>query len=344
MRVSSAYLLSELISIFILSTSVHAQLNWNIYTEGGFFNSKDINSSQPRNLLFRMDGNANYFYSENDISASAKVRVRPEFYGFDNNFKSLKFKASGDYYKKQESMSWGINLTGQKNFYQNNNTNFNYSIFLLAVNSDWYEFEDYSISSQFGYAYQTASENIEQNLDLLFLDAKIIECLFPNNNSGLGFYIERFTIDNKYLSKFTNSPGTNKGWRYGPQISFDYLKNGLVSLEYRFLFHSSQVTEYPSYEHWIRFIAGKIFSERWSIFLLADYYNRRFTLKEEEPVESFLIYNPIDNENKINVKLAYEITDGFEVYLKSGYFKENFFDQRFNFKGWNMLLGLGIDD
>jgi len=90
--------------IFILSTSVHAQLNWNIYTEGGFFNSKDINSSQPRNLLFRMDGNANYFYSENDISASAKVRVRPEFYGFDNNFKSLKFKASGDYYKKQESM------------------------------------------------------------------------------------------------------------------------------------------------------------------------------------------------------------------------------------------------
>lgn len=344
MRVSSAYLLGELISIFLLSSTVHAQLNWNIYTEGGFFNSKNITYSQPDNLLFRMDGNVNYFYSENDVSASAKIRIRPEFYGFDNSFRSLKFKASGDYYEKQESMGWGINLTGQKNFFQSSGTNFNYSVFFLAINSDWYEFEDHSISAQFGYAYQTASENIEQNLDLLFFDMKIIKSLFLNNNSSLGFYIERFTIDNKYLSQFTNSLVTNKGWRYGPQISFDYLEHVLVSLEYRFLFHSSQVTKYPSYEHWIRFIAGKIFSERWSMFLLADYFIRRFSLKEEKPTELFLVYNPIDNENKINVKLAYEIKNGFEVYMKSGYFKENFFDQRFNFEGWNLLLGLEIND
>lgn len=344
MRVSSAYLLSELISIFILSSHIHAQLNWDIYTEGGFFNSKDINDSQPRNLLFRMDGNVNYLYLENDVSASAKVRVRPEYYGFDNNFKSLKFKASGDYYKKQESMGWGINLTGQKNFYRTSSTNFDYSVFLLTINSDWYEFEDYSLSTQLGYAYQTASENIEQNLDILFLDTKIIKSLFSNNNSGLGFYIERFTIDNKYLSKFTNSAATNKGWRYGPQISFDYLENVLVSLEYRFLLHSSQVTRYPSYEHWVRFITGKIFSERWSIFLLADYYSRKFTLKEEAPAATFLLYNPIDNENKVNVKLAYEIKDGLEIYVKTGYFKEIFFDQRFNFEGWNLLLGLEINN
>jgi len=344
MRVSAVYLLSELISIFILSTPVYAQLNWNIYTEGGFFNSKNINYSQPHNLLFRMDGSLNYFYSENDIAASAKIRVRPEFYGFDNSFRSLKFKASGDYYKKQESMGWGINLTGQKNFYQSGSTNFDYSIFLLAINCDWYEFEDYSISSQFGYAYQTASENVEQNLDLLFLDTKIIKSLFLNNNSSLGFYIERFTIDNKYLSKFISTPVTNKGWRYGPQISFDYLENGLVSLEYRFLLHSSQVTKYPSYEHWVRFIAGKIFLERWSIFLLADYYDRRFTLKEEKPVDTFLIYNPIDSENKVNIKLAYDINSSLEIYLKSGYSKEIFFDPRFNFEGWNLLLGLEIND
>lgn len=344
MRVSAVNLLGGLISIFILSPSIHAQVNWNIYSEGGFFNSEGSNSSKQHDLLFRMDGNVNYFYSENDVSAYVKFKVRPEFYGFDNNFRSLKFKASGDYYKKQENVNWGINLRGQKNFYQNNNTDFNYSVFLLAINSNWYEFEDYSISTQFGYAYQTASENIEQNLDLLFLDTKIVKSLFPNNNSGLGFYMERFTIDNKYLSKLTNSASTNKGWRYGPQISFDYLENVVVSLEYRFSLHSSQVTEYPSYEHWIRFVAGKIFSERWSIFFLADYYNRRFTLKEEEPIETFLIYNPLDNENKVNIKLAYEINDSFEAYLKSGYSKEIFFDPRFNFEGWNMLLGFEIGD
>src|SRR3972149_7714866 len=344
MRISAAYFLLGLIFTSIPSSFSIAQISWNINTEGGFFNLNNDGSSKLHDLLFRIDGNLNYFYSDNGVSASAKFKVRPEFYGFNNNFKSLKFKASGGYYKKEENINWGINLTGQKDFYQNNITDFNYSVFLLAVNSDWYELLECPISVQLGYAYQTASAKIEQNLDLLFLDAKIFKTLFPNNHSGLGFYIERFTIDNKYLSKFTNSTSTNKGMRYGPQISFNYLENGIVNIECRFLLHSSQVTQYPSYEHWIRFIAGKIFSERWSIFLLADYYNRRFTLKEEEPVESFLIYNPIDNENKINVKLAYEITDGFEVYLKSGYFKENFFDQRFNFKSWNMLLGLGIDD
>ena len=342
MRIAATHFLLGPIFIFLSTSLITAQVNWNVYTEGGFFNSEGNTFSKPSELLFRLDGNINYFYSEDNLSASAKFKVRPEFYGFNNNFKSLKFKASGDYYKNEVNMNWGINLTGQKNFYQNNNTDFNYSVFQLAINSDWYEFEDYSISAQFGYAYQIASENIEQNLDIIFLDAKIIKSLFSYNNSGLGFYIERFTIDNKYLSKLTNSASTNKGMRYGPQMSFDYFENVVLSLEYRFLLHSSQVTEYPSYEHWIRFITGKIFLERWSIFLLADYYNRRFTLKEEKPADAFLIYNPLDNENKVNIKLAYEINDGFEVYLKSGYFKENFFDPRFNFEGWNMLLGFEL--
>ena len=240
----------------------------------------------------------NYFYSADDVSAAVKFKVRPEFYGFKDNFRSLKFKTSGNYSQKEEIMNWGIKLSGQKNFYQNNVTDFNYSSFLLAIYCDWYDFNDYPISAQLGYAYQTASENIEQNLDLLFLDLKIFKSLFSNNNSGLGFYIEQFVIDNKYLSKFTNSTSTNKGMRYGPQISFDYIGNVVLSLEYRFLLHSSQVTKYPSYEHWIRFIAGEIFSERWSMFLLLDYYDRRFTLKEEKSDDTFLIYNPLDNEKQ----------------------------------------------
>jgi hypothetical protein len=342
MRISAVYSFLGLIFVIISTSLINAQVNWNINSEGGCLNSKGSYFSKPRDLLFRTDGNLSYFYLTDDVSASVKFKVRPEFYGFRDNFRSLKFKASGGYNQKDENMNWGITLTGQKNFYQNNITDFNYSTFLLAVNSDWNEFGDYPISAQLGYAYQTASENIEQNLDLLFLEIKIFKTLFPNNSSGLGFYVERFTIDNKYLSKFTNSTSTNKGMRYGPQISFYYLENGIVSIEYRFLLHSSQVTQYPSYEHWIRFIAGKIFSEKWSIFLLADYYNRRFTLKQVHPVETFLIYNPLDNENKVNIKLAYEINNSFEVYLKSGYFKENFFDQQFNFEGWNMLLGIEI--
>lgn len=342
MRELGGFSIFGLILSFIISFEVHTQVSWNVYSEGGVFVSPNQNESSANDLLLRLDGNINYLYLNDDVSASLKLKVRPEFYGSNDEFRTLKFKAAGNYFQKEESMNWGIILTGQKNYYYTNNSNFNHSIFMISVNSDWYENEENPISAQLGYAYQTASENVEQNLDLIFIDTKIFTRLFPKNNSGAGIYLERFTIDNKYLSKFTNSLSINKGWRYGPQISFDYLENGIVSIEYRFLFHASQVTEYPSYEHWLRFIAGKIFSERWSIFLLADYYNRRFTLKEEQSVETFLIYNSIDTENKINVKLACEINDGFEVYLKSGYFREKFINQRFNFEGWNVLLGFEL--
>lgn len=328
----------------VLVVSANAQVDWDIKTEGGFSNSANNLSVKSSDVLFRMDGNLQYLYSQNDYSASVKFKVRPEIYGFNKNFRSIKFKALGDYYQKEDVINWGINLIVQKNFYYSQTADFNYSIFALSINADWYEFAKYPITTQIGYAYQTASENIEQNLDLLFIDIKAYKSLFHHNNFGYGFYIEKFSIENKYLSKLTNSENTNKGWRLGPQISFDYQDEEVVRIEYRFLMHSSQLTKYPSYENWIRLIAGKIFLDKWSVFLLADYYDRHFTLKENKFTETNLIYNPLDIENRINIKIAYEVSSPFEIYLKSGYFKENFFDQKYNFDGWNVLLGLEISD
>ena len=339
--VEISFLCTFLIMLFLFSSS-NAQINWNIYTEGGYFNSVNGNSSQPNDLLLRLDGNLNYSYSKDNVLAAVKLKVRPEVYGSDNNFRSLKLRASGNYSQANESLNWGVDLAGQRNFYQNKVSDFTYSIFLLTVNSDWHESKDYSVSTQVGFSYQTASENFEQNLDLLFLEAAILKSLFPNNTSGLGIYIERFKIDNKYLSRLTNSASTNKGWRYGPQISFNYFEHGIISLEYRFLLHSSQVTKHPSYEHWIRLVAGMIFSESWSVFLLTDYYDRKFTLNKENPAEEYLIYNPLDAENKVNIKLARELSEVIESYVKVGYFKERFFDSRFNFEGWNILFGIEV--
>lgn len=344
MRILEYYFLNTVLISVILSAITAAQVNWSIYTEGGLFNSISDISVHSHDLLFRADGNLDYLYSQKDFSAALKLKVRPEIYNSDDNFKLLKFKALGNYSQTSENISWGINITGQKNFYQNNIAEFNHSIFSLTLNSDWYEIENYPIAMEFGYSYQTASENIEQNLDLLFLQANILKSLFPNNGFHLGFYVERFTIDNKYLGRLTNSANQNKGWRYGPKIGFEYFEHGVVSLDYRFLFHSSQVTKDPSYEHWFRFVAGTLFSESWSIFFLVDYYDRQFTLKQEYLNQEFLVYNFLDVENKVNFKLARELSESIEVYIKTGYFKERFFNYSFNFEGWVFLMGIEISN
>ena len=344
MRIQEYYYLNTVLISTILSAITAAQVNWSVYTEGGLFNSINDVSAKSHDLLFRADGNLDYLYSKKDFSAAFKLKVRPEIYSSETNFKSLKSKVSGNYSQAGEDISWGINITGQKNFYQNNITEFNHSIFSIAFNSDWYEIENYPITMEIGYSYQTASENIEQNLDLLFLQARILKSLFPGNSSHLGFYIERFNIDNKYLDRFTNSASQNKGWRYGPKIGFEYFKHGVVSLDYRFLFHSSQVTKKPSYEHWVRFVAGTLFSESWSLFFLIDFYDRKFTLNQENLNQEFLVYNFLDVENKINIKLAREMSEGFEAYIKTGYFKEGFFNSSFNFEGWVFLMGIEISN
>jgi hypothetical protein len=328
--------------IFIIIYSANAQVDWKINSEAGISGSDYNFSAKPDDIIFRVDGNLQYLYLQDDYSASVKFRVRPEIYGLSNKFSSLKFKFSGDYYRTEKFVNWGIDLNMQKNLYQTESADFNYDIFSLSVSTDWSNLENHPISIQLGYAYQIVSEKVKQDLDLLIFDGKIFSSLFNHNNLGCGLYLEKFTVGNNYLNSSRSFENTNSGWRIGPQISFEYQDEEVLRLEYRFLIHSSRLTKYPSYEHRIRFIAGKIFWDDWSIFLLADYYDRHFAFRDDKLAETNLIYNPLDIENKINIKIAYEISSTFEIYLKSGYFKENFFDQKYNFDGWNALLGIEI--
>lgn len=317
-------------------------MNWSINSEGGFFNSSQSNSWQTDNLVLRLDGNFNYNYSKENISAFVKFKIRPEIYGTENSFKALKMKISANYSQQGDNLNWGTNLTAQKNFYKNNMADFSYSIFFLSLFSDLYQFENLTISPKAGYSYQTASENIELNLDFLFVEVSISKSFFKGNSIGAGFYFEKFTIENNYIERLTDQNNKNSGLRYGPVLSFNYLRQGAFQFEYRFLFHNSQVTKQPSVENWYRLLAGMIIEDYWSVFILADYYDRRFTLKQNDPLQNYLIYNPLDAENKVNLKLAREICESVELYAKAGYFKESYFDSKFDFEGWNILLGIDL--
>ncbi len=203
--------------------------------------------------------------------------------------------------------------------------------------------DNYSINTSFGYAFQDASKDVNQNLDLFFLDLKAFPDYGLYFNIGYGFYIERFKIESNFSLPYVFQTITdNSGWRFGPQISLSYLKDFLVNIDYRFLFHNSNLTANPSYEQWLRVLAGTFITEKISAFLLIDYNWRKFKLVETQYDYSNLYYNPLNIENNIYAKLAYEINASIETYIKSGYFKYDVISRNYSIAGWDVILGIEI--
>ena len=329
------------IFLFIFTSQNNfAQLSVRLNAEGGYYqsNSKSIAESGQKDATARLDGEIGYKYRSDNNILSVKLRARPEIYGLKNNLKILKLRAAANYYAGNDDLTWGINLTGQKNNYSGGNVNLNFQDLIFMFESLTRIDNNFSLRSNLGYGYQRVSNDINQKMNLVFLDAEIVQRVFPNTKLGYGIYSERFFLNNNYRIEDTN----NKGWRLGPHISFDYLKYFIVNFDYRYLFHISDVTQSPSYEHWIRLVAGKLIAENWSVFVLTDYYFRKYTIKKYLENPYLYLYTPINEDNRIYLKLAYSISEIMETYFKIGYFRENLYNN-YSFAGWNFLVGFEFE-
>ena len=103
-----------------------------------------------------------------------------------------------------------------------------------------------------------------------------------------------------------------------------------------------ELYEFPIYEHYIRFLYGKIIKLRYSIFFLVDYYFRRFAIRDNMINDLNLIFLVLNNENRIFLKITYDIKKNIFIYLKSGYYNEDLFNVSYSLKGWKILLGIGF--
>lgn len=319
---------------------VNSQVDWRINGEAGFYNSSGDAVLINSGLITRLDSFLKYKYKDVDRNASLQIRLRPELYSANHPVSSIKLKADGDYYQAGNDLTWGINITAQRNFLNTRTIDFTYDIFSVAANTFW---SNIGLNTSTGYTYQFIKGEDDYSLDLLFLDLKLFQPFSSYIRAGYGFYIERFFVTNKINLLDSLSENENGGWRIGPQASFIYLKDIILSTDYRFLIHESKFTKYLSYEHWIRIVAGKIFFDYLSAFLLVDYNFYNF-VKSRDYVEAVTpLYTPLNSENKVYLKVAYELDDNIEIYTKTGYFKENLYEDKFSLEGWNAMIGIEIN-
>jgi hypothetical protein len=340
------YTLSAYIGFFFIFIAIPslmlAQLSWKLNLGGGYYTSQGAAQLNNKDFLLQLDGDLGYLYKKKNKMLAFAVRVRPELYGFSNQFKVLKFRGKGSYLHKGNTYDWGIHFVNHRFVYSGLSIEQKYNNLLLQSNLQW--FRDprtyYNISA--AYAYQSTDYYGDLHLDLIFLDGTRYKMHNRYFKVGYGLYLERFYIKHDMNLSYTFEKKSNSGWRVGPLISINYLKNFYIKFDYRFLFHFSEMTNYPSYEQRVRLVTGIIFFTDWSLFIIADYYTRNLTHKESEPEQVALLYTPINLENRIYLKVSYNLENDIELYSKFGYFKENLFYYDQNLNGWSGVIGIEI--
>lgn len=327
--------------ILIYSNVSYCQVTCRTSLETGYYNSTGDGLTEQEDVQIKLDGQLTYAYKRQKQNASVHLRVRPELFGLKDQLRSMRFKAFGSYSYDFDNFVGGINITSQRHLFSGKNLEINYESFLLLGDASFEVFNNTPAVASLGYAYHSLSAE-EQALDLIFLDTKLNRVINSYLQFSYGAYGEKFVVrgltrNNNILQKDKNS-----GWRLGPKANVSYVRNFIFNFEYRFLLHGSQLTAFPSYENLLRVVTGKIFGERWSVFLLADYYLRKFKTKDFTLTENNLLYTPMNLENRIYLKLGYEINQSTEIFFKSGYFNESLYKNNLSIKGWNGTIGVEV--
>jgi hypothetical protein len=327
---------------FILSASTHAQLFWKINAESGYYSAQGSQLLEQDELLTRLDANLRYRYKYDHSVAAFDIKVRPEFYGFGNRLQIVKMRGRVSYLQNSKNFNWGINLTSHRYLVSGLDLDLSYENLILETHLLWQKESARFFQANLGYAYQQTQRFADLNLDIIFLQGGVYHLVSNYFKYGYGIYLENFYITYDVINFTQSSEMNNSGWRTGPLLVLNYIEHFMINFDYRFLIHHSKFTTYPSYEQWLRLLAGKIFLSRWSAFFIIDYYLREFKRKSDMIDEINALYTPINRQNRIFFKLAYDISDKVEAYFKYGYFKEDLYNQNYNIAGWNGLVGIEI--
>jgi hypothetical protein len=334
------FLLLLIIIPFLAAYGQPGKTLWRLSGETGVYQFRDIANSRFQSGLLRLEGSVDYSKKINISRWDFQLRIKPEFYNSHNVFSNLKFFFSGQYASKISRGNWGVSLDARRFYYFNEDEKFafdlmNLNCFLLRSIHD-----QTNIMVNLNYAYRDVSNSFDQSLDAFAGEVKIVFPQFNLWNTGLGWYTEKFNIGEKNYIFLNNTKTKNSGWRYGPEISINLRRKSILSAVYRFLFHQSDITRQPSYEHQVRVLFGKLLSDRWAIFFLIDFYFNKFTFLDKTNLN--LLYSPVDNESLINLKLDYDLNQNVSLYLKTGYTKENLLYSGFSTQGWQSLLGIQL--
>lgn len=105
-----------------------------------------------------------------------------------NRLNTLKLKASGNYYQREEKYNWGFEINRQQDIYNADYFELTYNIFHVSGILDVCLIESYPLLLNTGYAVQNISNDLGREIKLFFLDLKIQKEIFEYFKIAPGFF------------------------------------------------------------------------------------------------------------------------------------------------------------
>ena len=329
-----------ILALILLLNNIKAKLNFDLNSEFGLcrFGKEDIEI--PIDPSFLVDTKFRFVIKkQNQNSYTLHFRLRPELY---KSYKSFKLLAKGSYDFDDEIYKGTINLIKRKNIYFGDDMDISFDLLILQSDITYFFIKKLLLTVNIGYVNQVIKREFSgsNRNDLDMISSKLILSKIINRYSQIcsGIHIQRFSVKREYslLNDIKSS------WRIGPEIGFKYLKKIILNIDYRLLKITPRLFEFPVYEHYIRFLYGKIIKNDWSMFFLIDYYIRHFEIGDNSLNKLNLIFPLLNNENRIFFKITHDIRKNLAIYLKFGYYIEDLYDVDYSLRGWKAMLGIGI--
>lgn len=318
--------------ILALACLTNAQLKYSVGVGTGLFFTDGAQSYDNSQKYLNGHFKIQYDLKNKTRKGGFQMFVLPEIYGNNDFVKSLKLKINGNYQEKHGNLTWGINLSKKYYLFNSIGVDNIFDIYFVQPFLDWKLSDDIPVRTTIGIAYQDISGLYEQKSDLIFLENNFFHHFSSYTNLSYGFYLERFAL---------SAQNKNSGFRVGPLFQINHLKNFVFNLQVKFLIHSSELTTDFSNESIIRLLAGKILFKDFSAFLIADYNWRNIKYNSSENI---LPYSLIDSENNIHIKLSYKTAKTSELFIRGGYFNQDFLNNDLTLKGWNLIAGFKISN
>ncbi len=193
-----------------------------------------------------------------------------------------------------------------------------------------------ALGLQTDFFFRKLNNRLETRLTAVVMNPTWRRAFSASTRLTVGVRWEKFRFRQLPLT----APHENSGWRFGPEVAVSYQKRVAVSGNYRFLWHHSDITRSPSYEHWVRLLLGKILSQSWSAFFLVDYFFRNYHFPQAPPPG--LVYAPLNTENRVYLKLERELSGHADLFVRMGYFSEGIIDRDETLSGWRATVGVEL--
>lgn len=339
-------LIAAIISgLILLSQFAFCQLNSRLDLEAGYFHIHNPSVEGEEDILMRAEGELSCNYAAGENGAfNALMRLRPEWSGVETALRSVKMGAQAGYFYEREALGLGFTVGAKRNLYNTYQPLIFHDLISLQGEVNYSLPAEVILHLNPGYYRQIVSFENRQTTDLLSLKLSAGSSLFGSVNGEGGIYSEFFTISEK-PGKITTQKGNSlPGWKIGPELNFTYSEESIVTFQYHFLFVNSANTKFPSYEQMIRFMAGVMPEENISIMLMADFYWHNIKARKNSSYEdtSILKYSSLNYENRVFLKIGYDLTESIEIYLRGGYSRENLLDEIFSDKSSSLMAGFSF--